>query len=194
METDPRYAGRLFSEDYVDRKVAEARELAYIECRRNHMRKIVFLIIAVLTLVLLVGCGESEAQRRARLEEEKRVAIQKATSDLNVLADTWDGTEKFDTHGQTDPWGSPYVADIDKGTLHFGLVVRSGGPDRLPKNRDDIIVYRSKRHGETTINKEVERFGESATKGMSRGAVTGIKEGIFGKKEDVSKPAPTKKE
>ena len=198
METDPRYAGRLFSEDYVERKVAEARksayiearEAAYIECRRNYMRKIVIVIIALLTLVMLIGCGESAAERRERIEREK----QQATSQLNMLADTWDGTDKFDTKGQADVWGRPFVADVDKHTLSYQLVLRSAGLDGQPKNRDDIIVYRSKRHGETTINKEVERFGESTTRGMSRGAVTGIKEGIFGKKEDVSKPTPTKKE
>jgi ribosomal protein S10 len=108
---------------------------------------------------------------------------QRAMSDLNTIADTWDGQENPPLTDKLDPWGKPYTVSVNKGSLNFLMTVRSSGPDGLPQNEDDITVGRSRRHGETTINKEVERGGASLTRGLTKG----IKEGLFGPPKEKDK-------
>lgn len=124
------------------------------------------------------------ASRRSKLPVEvKENLLQKAYSDLNVIADTWDGkTDPPKTDGKVDPWLHPYAVDIGKTPLSNELVVRSNGPDGLPRNADDVYVRRYVRHGETTINKEAERGVASLTRGLMKG----LKEGLLGepKKKD----------
>jgi hypothetical protein len=139
-----------------------------------------FLVLAF-ALATLTGCGP-----------DKREVTR---SQLNQLADTWDGTDKFTADG-TDPWGEPYTARVDKGPVNYTLTVRSNGPDKLPQNTDDIIVTRSKKH--TAIGDAagpaVEKLGEAAGRGVGRGGVEGIREGLFGKKKDADKKDADKKD
>ena len=126
-----------------------------------------FLGLAVLTS----GCGPSARDLR-----------EKTLSALNTEADRWDGGPKFDTD-VSDAYGNPVTADVSKGLLNYQLELRSHGPDALPKNSDDVVVRRSKPHGESTVNKEIERGSESIGRGGIRGAIQGAKEAFAGKKE-----------
>ena len=119
-------------------------------------------------VALTAGCGPS--------------AREQTLSTLNVEADTWDGGPDFKTTA-TDAYGNAIVAKVTKGVLNYGLELRSHGADGLPKNSDDIVVHRSKHHGESTINKEIERGSESVGRGGIRGAIQGAKEAFGGKKE-----------
>ena len=48
----------------------------------------------------------------------------------------------------------------------------------MPKNTDDIVVTRSKRHGETTATEEASKVVEGVTAGATSGVVKGIKKGL----------------
>ncbi|MGL4424395.1 MAG: hypothetical protein ACRCZF_27315, partial [Gemmataceae bacterium] len=100
---------------------------------------------AVMAVVLFCGCGPSARELR-----EQTVSV------LNTEADRWDGGKEFATNA-TDAYGRPVTATIEKGTLSYALEVRSNGPDGLPKNKDDIVVHRSKRHGESSLTKEASK-------------------------------------
>jgi len=141
-------------------------------------------VILALPLAALIGCGPSKADI--------------AQSQVNQLAESWDGGEKFTPEG-TDPWGEPYSAKVEKGDVNYTLTVRSNGPDKLPFTKDDITVKRSVQH--TPVSKAiapgVERIGEAVGKGLGRGGVSGIREGITGKKsgekkDEDQKDAPKK--
>jgi hypothetical protein len=137
-----------------------------------------FLILGV-ALAALTGCGPDKSEV--------------ARSELNQLADKWDGAEKFAAEGN-DPWGQAYTAQVDKGAAYYTLTLRSNGPDKLPQNRDDVVVTRMHKHtplGEAAAP-AVEKIGEAAGKGVGRGAISGIREGLFGKKGD--KQAEEKKD
>jgi hypothetical protein len=125
--------------------------------------------IFVVALVGLTGCGPGKTDV--------------AQSQVNLLAESWDGGEKFAPEG-TDPWGEPYTSKVEKGDVFYHLTVRSNGPDRLPQTKDDIVAHRSAKH--TDLSKAAgaaaERIGEGVGKGLGRGGVAGIKEGITGKK------------
>src|SRR4051794_9423868 len=129
------------------------------------------LLLIATALVGISGCGP-----------DKRDVAQ---SQVEQLADSWDGTDKFTPVG-TDPWGEPYTAQMEKDDAFYYLTVRSSGADRLPKTRDDVVATRSKKH--TPISKAVapavERIGEALGKGLGRGGVGGVKEGITGKKAE----------
>ena len=139
------------------------------------------LLLIATALVGISGCGP-----------DKRDVAQ---SQVQLLADTWDGTDKFTAEG-TDPWGEPYTAQVEKDDAFYYLTVRSNGPDRLPKTRDDVVATRSKKH--TPISKAiapaVERVGEALGKGLGRGGVAGVKEGITGKKAEEKKEEGKKPE
>jgi hypothetical protein len=132
-----------------------------------------FLFLA-LPLAALIGCGPSKADI--------------AQSQVNQLAESWDGTEKFTPEG-TDPWGEPYSAKMEKGDVNYNLTVRSNGPDKLPFTKDDVTAKRSVQH--TPVSKViapgVERISEAVGKGLGRGGVSGVKEGITGKKAGEKK-------
>ncbi|HJZ92690.1 MAG TPA: hypothetical protein VKE40_17575 [Gemmataceae bacterium] len=135
------------------------------------MKRLLMMAVAVTGLT---GCGPS--------------GTDVAQSQVNQLAESWDGTEKF-TPADTDPWGEPYTAKVEKGDAYYHLTVRSNGPDRRPQTKDDIVAHRSVKH--TDISKAAgaaaERIGEGLGKGLGRGGVAGIKEGITGKKPDEKK-------
>jgi hypothetical protein len=132
-----------------------------------------FLYIA-LPLLLLTGCGPS------------KTAV--ARSEVNQLADTWDGGDNFIPEG-ADPWGEPYTAKVDKGDAYYILNVRSNGPDRLPQSGDDIVATRLHKHTPVSeaVAPAVEKLGEALGKGLGRGGVAGVKEGLTGKKPDEKK-------
>jgi hypothetical protein len=124
-------------------------------------------LVSLFALVPLVaGCGPSGRER--------------TLSTLNTVADTWDGGPDFKTDA-TDAWGNTVVAKVDKGLLNYGLELRSHGADGLPKNSDDVVIHRSKRHGESSVNQEIERASESAGRGGARGIIQGVKEAVTGK-------------
>ena len=52
------------------------------------------------------------------------------------------------------------------------------GPDGLAKNTDDIVVTRSKQHGESSLTEEAAKAVEAVTEGAASGAVKGIKKGF----------------
>jgi hypothetical protein len=132
-----------------------------------------FLCLA-LPIAALAGCGPSKADV--------------AQSQVNQLAESWDGGEKFTPDG-TDPWGGAFTAKVETGDVYRTLTVRSSGPDKLPFTQDDITATRSVKH--TPISKAVapalERIGEALGKGLGRGGVSGVREGITGKKADEKK-------
>jgi hypothetical protein len=125
-----------------------------------------------LALLSLVGCGPSARELR-----EQTLSI------LNTEADRWDGGKDFET-SITDAYGRPVTGTAEKGMLNYVLELRSNGPDGLPKNSDDIVVTRSKRHGETTLSKEAAKAAETVSEGAASGAVKGVRKGLgFGGKE-----------
>lgn len=139
------------------------------------------LLLIVPLLAGLTGCGP-----------DKRDVAQ---SQVNQMADTWDGTDKFTPEG-SDPWGEPYTARVEKGDAYYHLTVRSNGPDKLPQTRDDVVATRNKKH--TPLSEAaapaVEKIGEALGKGLGRGGVAGIREGISGKKADPKKDEGKKPE
>jgi hypothetical protein len=139
-----------------------------------------FFLLAA-TLAALSGCGPNKSEV--------------ARSELNQQADKWDGGEKFAAEG-TDPWGEPYTGRVDKGVAYYTLTLRSNGPDKLPQNRDDVVVTRTHKHTPLSdaAAPAVEKLGEAAGKGLGRGGVSGIREGLFGKKADKDKKAEEKKD
>lgn len=122
--------------------------------------------LLLLMPLLLAGCGPSARE----LRESTR-------STLNTEADRWTGGKDSATT-TTDAYGRPLEAKVEKGTLNYTLEVRSSGPDGLPKNSDDIVVHRSKRHGETTLADEAAKGAETIAAGASSGVVKGIKKGL----------------
>ena len=123
--------------------------------------------VTLITAAALVsGCGPNAAELR-----EKTLSV------LNTEADRWDGGKKFDTTA-VDAYGRPVTCSVEKTMLNYVLEVRSNGPDGLAKNSDDIVVTRSKRHGETSITEEAGKAAEVVTGGAASGAIKGIKKGL----------------
>lgn len=120
-------------------------------------------LLVPLLLLAAAGCGPNARER--------------TLSTLNTEADRWDGGKGFTTAAE-DAYGRPLSARVEKGTLNYNLELRSFGPDGLPKNSDDVVVTRSKRHGETTISGEAAKGAEVIAAGASSGVVKGIKRGL----------------
>jgi hypothetical protein len=126
-------------------------------------------------LAVLTGCGP-----------DKREIAQ---SQVNQMAETWDGGPTFTPEG-SDPWGTPITAKVEKGDAFYNLTVRSDGPDKLPFTGDDVVARRSHKHtplGEAAAP-AVEKVGEALGKGLGRGGIAGIREGLTGKKGEEKKP------
>ena len=104
-------------------------------------------------------------------------AHEQTQSLLNTEADRWDGGKNFTTTA-ADAYGRPLSSTIEKTTLHYVLEIRSAGPDGLPKNTDDIVVSRSKHHGEGSIAGEAAKAAESVAGGAASGTIKGIKKGL----------------
>jgi hypothetical protein len=121
---------------------------------------------AMLAVLAVVGCGPSAHELRER-----------TLSTLNTEADRWGGGKEFVTTA-TDAYGRPLSATVEKGTLSYTLELRSAGPDGLPKNSDDIVVTRSKPHGEFSLTEEAAKAAEAVTGGAASGAIKGIKKGF----------------
>ena len=117
-------------------------------------------------LFLAVGCGPSAHELR-----------EQTLSTLNTEADRWDGGNQFQTTA-LDAYGRPLSTSVEKTTLTYYLEVRSFGPDGLPKNGDDIVVTRSKPHGETTLTEQAAKAVESIAEGGASGTIKGIKKGL----------------
>lgn len=124
-----------------------------------------FLVLACLALAAF-GCGPSASELR-----EKTLSV------LNTEADRWDGGKTFTTTA-TDAYGQPLTYTVKKTTLNYVLELRSSGPDGLPKNSDDIVVTRSKRHNETSLTEEAEKTVEGINKAATSGIIKGVKRGL----------------
>lgn len=125
---------------------------------------------------VISGCGPSASELR-----EKTLSI------LNTEADGWDGSKKFATDA-TDAYGHPLTWKIEKTTLDNILEIRSNGPDGLPKNSDDIVVTRPKRHKETSLTEEAAKVAEDVSKGATSGVIKGVKKGLgLDRKNDKKK-------
>lgn len=139
---------------------------------------VVLLIVPLFLLVLtvtLLGCES----RSTRLRET-------TLSLLNTEAELWDGGSTFASTA-TDAYGHPLICKVEKTTLNYVLEIRSSGPDGFPNNSDDIVVTRSKRHGETTITKEAGKVTEELSAAATSGVIKGIKKGLgFGREEKKS--------
>jgi hypothetical protein len=123
-------------------------------------------LLPIMFLAGIAGCGPS-----AGTLQEKTLSV------VNTEADRWDGSQKFATNA-ADAYGNPLTSRVEKTTLNYVLEVRSNGPDGLPKNSDDIVVTRSKRHGETSITEEAAKAAEGISGGTASGAIKGIKKGL----------------
>lgn len=110
-----------------------------------------------------MSCGPSASELR-----EQTLSI------LNTEADRWKGGEKFATTAN-DAYGHSLTCTVKKTTLDYVLELRSDGADGLPKNSDDIVVTRSKRHGETSLTKEATKVVKSLSSGATSGTIKGIR-------------------
>lgn len=128
------------------------------------MRRL-FLSIICLAAVAF-GCGPSAGELR-----EKTLSV------LNTEADRWDGGKTFSTNA-ADAYGQPLTCTVNKTTLDYVLELRSSGPDGLPKNSDDIVVTRSKRHNETSLTEEAAKTVEGISKAATSGIIKGVKKGL----------------
>ena len=126
------------------------------------MKRLLFILV----FLVVAGCGPS-----ARDLHEQTLSI------LNTEADRWDGAKEFATTA-TDAYGRALVVKVEKTTLNYVLEIRSAGPDGLPKNSDDIVVTRSKRHGESSITEEAAKATEDIAGSAASGAIKGIKKGL----------------
>jgi hypothetical protein len=126
-----------------------------------------FSLIALVTILSAAcGCGPSARELHER-----------TLSTLNTEADRWDGGKTFDTT-EMDAYGRPITATVEKTMLNYELELRSNGPDGLPKNSDDIVVHRSKRHGETTLTEEAAKATEALTGAAASGTIKGLRKGL----------------
>ena len=121
---------------------------------------------AVLGVVTVAGCGRGAHELR-----------EETLSTLNTEADRWDGGKAFVTDA-TDAYGRPLAVNVEKGIVNYTLEVRSSGPDGFPKNSDDIVVTRSKRHGESSLTEEASKAMEGLAGGAASGTIKGIKKGL----------------
>jgi hypothetical protein len=122
------------------------------------------------------GCGPSAQELR-----------EQTLSTLNTEADKWDGKNDL-VPAATDAYGRAVTARVEKGTINYTLEVRSNGPDGLPKNSDDIVVTRSKPHGETTISEVIGKGAETVSAGIGSGLVKGVAKGLgIGGEKDKDK-------
>jgi hypothetical protein len=129
--------------------------------------------------VAAAGCGPSARELR-----------EQTLSALNTEADRWNGGQEFTTTA-TDAYGRALSARVEKGTLSYTLELRSAGPDGLPKNSDDIVITRSKRHGESSLTAEAAKAAEAVAGGAARGTVKGIKQGLGRRgRQEVVAPWP----
>ena len=122
--------------------------------------------LVLLATVAITGCGPSARELR-----EQTLSV------LNTEADRWDGGKEFVTVA-SDAYGRSLSYTVKKATLDYVLEIRSDGPDGLPKNSDDIVVTRSKRHGETSLTGEAAKAIEGVASGAASGTIKGIKKGL----------------
>ena len=125
-----------------------------------------FRIVPLLVVVAIAGCGPSARELRER-----------TLSTLNTEADRWEGGKDFDSSA-TDAYGHAVSASVRKGPLNYTLEVRSSGPDGLPKNNDDVVVTRTKRHGESSISEQAAKAAEAIASGATSGTIKGVKKGL----------------
>lgn len=127
----------------------------------------------LLGILFILGCKETHTLSPKELQE-------KTISILNVQADKWDGTPNYQFDA-VDAWGTPLVADYDVRKYTIYLTLRSCGPDKLPKNSDDIAIKREKdierpqNPPAKPIEKSVEDISHAAGKGLFSGIIEGLK-------------------
>lgn len=122
--------------------------------------------LTLIAIVAVAGCGPSAHELRER-----------TLSTMNLEADRWNGDKAFATTAH-DAYGQPLSATVTRGPLNHTLELRSSGPDRLAKNSDDIVVTRTKPHGESTLTDEAAKAAEAIAGGAASGTIKGIKKGL----------------
>jgi hypothetical protein len=122
--------------------------------------------LTLVAIIAVAGCGPSAHELRER-----------TLSTMNLEADRWNGDKAFATTAQ-DAYGQPLSATITKGPLNYTLELRSSGPDGLAKNSDDIVVVRTKAHGESSLTDEAARAAEALAGSAASGTIKGIKKGL----------------
>lgn len=137
------------------------------------MRCIAFIFCCLSPFI--IGCGNNAHKLN-----------QQTLSILNIEADKWDGGASFSTNA-LDSYGSNITSAVEKDAVNYTLELRSNGPDKLPKNNDDIIVSRIKRHGESTYTKEASKSIKAGFEAATGGTIDAIKKGL---KPNSSKSSP----
>ena len=60
----------------------------------------------------------------------------------------------------------------------------------MPKNSDDIVAYRAKPHGESSLSEEAAKAVESVAGGAASGTIKGLKKGLGFGGGDEKKKSP----
>ena len=128
------------------------------------MKRLLPITMVCLMLVLLTsGCGPSQHD--------------KAKSQVGVAVHLEFNERNFPNGGklsEKDPWGHELIWVLEKGVFYYTVTVRSCGPDGLPFTDDDIIAKRDFSIAEISGEGLSERFA----RGLTRGWVKGIREGL----------------
>lgn len=137
------------------------------------------VVCALLIVTGLVGCGGPSNDTKCQ-------------SQLGVLAHQEFSETTFKDGGgtgQNDPWGNEITWELYKGWSTYKLTVRSNGPDGLPYTYDDMHAYGNYAIPKKSVDPEAETMSERFTRGITRGAIKGIKQGVMGdpKPKDDSK-------
>jgi hypothetical protein len=124
-------------------------------------------ILLIISILLFSGCGETAKQKKER-----------TISQLTTIATGWNGkADPPSTNGFLDAWNNPIQAKVKKGHFNYVLEVWSNGPDGLSGNHDDIVFFTKQSHGETSVNKEIEKTGASLSRGIAKGIRQGWRKG-----------------
>lgn len=137
----------------------------------------------ILAVLLLCGPGCDFGMTR-------RVEIDKAENQVKRLAEDLDKRTtktgayiraKKDEIQERDPWGTPVEVSYSQGGVAEMVEVRSAGPDRELRTKDDVtatcMAANFKGLGEG-IKEHAEQTASNAAKGVVKGTFTGVKEAV----------------
>lgn len=130
--------------------------------------KRLFSLILVAMVVSFSGCASGPSKEEQALSQVN-VIVRKEFNDKNFPTDG--------TTGEKDAWGHDLTWDLEKHWNSYSLKVRSNGPDGLPYTKDDITATSS-----VKVTDE-ESASERFVRGLARGTLKGIKQGLFGQKD-----------
>jgi hypothetical protein len=129
----------------------------------------------LLTSLALIGCAKDDRPERARAQVKQWAE--------KLDARTTDSGSFLRHQGPTepDPWGKDLLVSYSHGGMQETLSVRSAGPDGVEFTEDDLVEVRSKMTLQgigTGIKRNVEEVAEKGGKGLARGVVQGLREGL----------------